>query len=334
LGQESDDIVSLPAPPPPNPAARRAGIDAALRKFDGIEDAPLGPARQRQGIFGWASTHRRATGGLVTAALIAVVGIPAMQIAIRNQPADIASERAEPAPVTADVEAVPDKEAIADAQPNTETVPPVPVARNEPVESPAEPPALAKEEKRLDFTDSEPAQKARAQAIAPMLSSPAAPAAAAPPPPPPPPPPPAPAPTASMAERETADAVAAESGNIVVTGQMARRRNMVSAAPATAITAEDADADFQEKLRSAFQSNSRPAILRLIAFPLKVDWGGDVRTYRTRTEVERDFNRIFSDDVRQAVLNGQASRRLTFAPQCARAPCAAGSVVRIRAVRP
>jgi len=57
LGQESDDIVSLPAPPPPNPAARRAGIDAALRKFDGIEDAPQ--PRARPGLLGWASSHRR-----------------------------------------------------------------------------------------------------------------------------------------------------------------------------------------------------------------------------------------------------------------------------------
>jgi len=137
-----------------------------------------------------------------------------------------------------------------------------------------------------------------------------------------------------MAEREAADAVAAESEGIVVTGQQVRRRNMSSAAPVAALTAEDADADFHEKLRSAFQSNNRAAILRLIAFPLKVDFDGEVRTYRTRTEVERDFNRIFSDDVRQSVLNGQASRRLTFAPQCSRTPCAAGSVVRIRTVRP
>jgi hypothetical protein len=137
-----------------------------------------------------------------------------------------------------------------------------------------------------------------------------------------------------MAQREAADAVAAESDSIVVTGQMARRRNMASPAPATTITVEDAQADFQEKLRSAFQSNNRSAILRLIAFPLKVDWDGDVRTYRTRSEVERDFPRIFTAEVRQSVLNGQASRHLTYAPQCSRQPCAAGSAVRIRGVRP
>jgi hypothetical protein len=137
-----------------------------------------------------------------------------------------------------------------------------------------------------------------------------------------------------MAERDAAGAVAAESESIVVTGQQVRRRNMASPAPATAVTAEDAYADFNEKLRSAFQSNNRPAILRLIAFPLKVDFDGDVRTYRTRTETERDFDRIFTEEVRQAVLNGQASRHLTFAPMCSRQPCQPGSVVRIRAVRP
>ena len=137
-----------------------------------------------------------------------------------------------------------------------------------------------------------------------------------------------------MAEREAADAVAAESDSIVVTGQQVRRRNMAAPAPVTAITAEDAYADFDEKLRSAFQSNSRSAIFRLIGFPLRVDFDGDVRTYRTRSEVERDFNRIFTSEVRQSVLNGQASRHLTYAPQCARQPCAAGSAVRIKGVRP
>ena len=337
MGQESDDIVSLPAPPPPNPAARRAGIDAALRKFDGIEDAPLGPARQRQGIFGWASTHRRATGGLVTAALIAVVGIPAMQIAIRNQPADIASERAEPGLATADVDAVQDNAATAANEPPPATSPPVPMARSEPVAPPAEATAAAPtKQESLGFTASEREEKARAANLAPVISAPASPMASVAPAPPPPasPPPPPPPPPAPMAEREAADAVAAESDSIVVTGQQVRRRNMASPAPVTALTAEDAHVDFNEKLRSAFQSNSRSAILRLVGFPLKVDFNGDVRTYRTRSDVERDFARIFTSEVRAAVLNGQANRHLTHAPQCSRTPCPPGSPVRIRAVRP
>ena len=327
MGQESDDIVSLPAPPPPNPAARRSAIDTALRKFDGIEDKP----RARQSPWQWASGHRRATGGLVTAALIAVVGIPAIQVALRNQPQDIASERAEPGVPTADVEPVRDNAAAAFAEHGSDRATAVPIARNEPVAAPAEP-APAREE-RLGFTDSSPEQKARAATVAPILSSPA-PAAVAAAPPPPPPPPPAPAPSAPMAERNAADAVASEADNIVVTGTLARRQNMKSSAPVTAVTAEDAQADFHEKLQSAFQANDRRAILGLIGFPLKVEFNGDVRTYRNRSEVERDFTRIFSADVRQAVLGGQAGRRLTFAPQCARTPCAPGSVVRIRAIRP
>ena len=137
-----------------------------------------------------------------------------------------------------------------------------------------------------------------------------------------------------MAEREAADAVAAESDSIIVTGQMARRQNMKSAAPVTALTAEQAEADFQSKLRTAFQSNNRKAILALIAYPLRVDFNGDVRTYRTQSEVERDYNRIFTAGVRASVLGGQPTRHLTLTPTCSRTPCAPGSAVRIRAVRP
>ncbi|MCL6699634.1 hypothetical protein LZ496_12680 [Sphingomonas sp. NSE70-1] len=339
MGQESDDIVSLPAPPPPNPAARRIAIDTAMRKFDGIEE-PAKP-RTRPGIFGWAATHRRATGGLVTAALIAVVGIPAMQIAIRNQPQEVASERAEPSLPTANVQSIdsnpaPDAAALP-AEPAPE--PPatsVPLARNEPIAAPEEARALAKQE-QPGFTDARPEQKARVATTAPLLSarpaSPMASVAPAPPPPAPPPPPPPP-PLAPMAEREAADAVAAQSENIVVTGTLARRQNMKSAAPVAEVTAQEAYDDFNDKLQSAFQANNSAAILRLIGFPLKVDFNGDVRTYRTRSEVERDYDRIFTIEVRQSVLNGQPGRHLTFAPQCPRTACPPEATVRIRAVRP
>lgn len=320
MGQESDDIVSLPAPPPPNPAARRSAIDAAMRKFDGIEDESPKRASARPGLLGWASSHRRATGGLVTAALIAVVGIPATQVALRNQPTEVASERAAPALPTAELQPVQDNATAVGAAPPAEPEAAVPIARNEPVEAPAEP-ALAKEERSLGFAASSPEQKARADTTAPLLSSPAPAVAAAPPPPPPPPP-------APMAEREAADAVAAESGNIVVTGSSVNRQNMKSAAPARAANAEDAYAAFQQRLRSAFQSNNRKAVLALIGYPLRVDFNGDVRTYRNRSEVERDYARIFTSEVRESVLSGQASRHLAFS---ANPP---GSAMKIRSVRP
>ena len=108
-----------------------------------------------------------------------------------------------------------------------------------------------------------------------------------------------------MAERETADAIAAESGNIAVTGQLARRQNMASSAQKTVVTAEDAYTDFHEKLQSAFQANSRKAILGLIGYPLEVNFNGNTRTYRTRSDVERDYDRIFTAAVRESVLGGQ-----------------------------
>lgn len=327
MGQESDDIVSLPVPPPPNPAARRTAIDTALRRFDGIEDTPPArSARRRPGIFDWASSHRRATGGLVTAALIALVGIPATQIALRDQLPEVASERSGPVLGTAEVEPIQDNAASGVAEPPSDQAAAVPMARNEPIAAPAEP-ASAKEE-RLGFNAPDSVQKARVATSAPSVSSPAPAVATAQAPPPPPPP------AAPMAERETADAVAAESGNIVVTGQLVRRQNMETAAPATVVTAEKANADFHGKLKSAFRTSNRRAILRLIGFPLRVDFNGDVRTYLTRSDVERDFDRIFTPEVRESVLSGQESRHLTFAPNCSRQPCASGSIIKIRAVRP
>ena len=98
---------------------------------------------------------------------------------------------------------------------------------------------------------------------------------------------------------------------------------MASPAPATAVTA-----DFQDELQSAFRTGNRKAILGLIGFPLKVDFNGDTRTYRSRSDVERDFDRIFTSDVRESVLSGQPTRHLSFAPS------PPDSTVKIRAVRP
>jgi hypothetical protein len=201
------------------------------------------------------------------------------------------------------------------------------MAHDEPVKPPAEP-ALAKEERSLGFAAPSPEQKARAATAAPMLRSPASPMASVVPAPPPPAPPPPPPPPAPMAEREAADAIAAESGNIVVTGSSISRQNTKSAAPTPPARNEDVYASFQGKLQSAFQSNNRNAILALVGYPLRVEFNGDVRTYRNRSDVERDYARIFTSEVRESVLNGQASRYLTFATS------PPGSAIKIREVRP
>jgi len=87
-----DDPDLLPKPPPPRPAARDAAIEMALRRFDGIPDpvAHKPPARQS-----WI--QRPQMGLLVTASLVALVGIPATLIGLRdadrNPPAEIAAPR-------------------------------------------------------------------------------------------------------------------------------------------------------------------------------------------------------------------------------------------------
>src|SRR5438128_64885 len=74
-----DDSTLLPNPPPPRPAARDAAIAAAMRRFDGIEDKPAASAPRP---VHW--TRKPQFGMLVTASLVAVLGIPAALIALRS----------------------------------------------------------------------------------------------------------------------------------------------------------------------------------------------------------------------------------------------------------
>jgi hypothetical protein len=283
-----------PVPPPPNPAARRAAIDAALRRFDGIEDSPV--RRKRPSLWQWASTHRAVAGGLLTAMLIAVVSIPAIQIAIRDHPSEVATEGSlsEVAPRNAPVADNEQPAAPADAQ----------VAANEPPlpASAAPSPRPAKENEQVSgFVSPIREEKSGIASPAPMRLAPAAPALAAPPPPPPPTPPPA--------EPEAqADAKASDVGNIVVTGSRIRSSNMESAAPVSVINAAS---DFLSRLQDAFASDDRRAVMLMIGLPLRVRFGGDTRTYRTAKDVERDYDRIFTPQVRASVQNSSSYELLS-----------------------
>src|SRR4051812_13325353 len=74
-----DDSALLPKSPPPRPARREAAIEAALRRFDGVEEPPAKrPPRPEK----W--TRKPQFGLLVTASLVGVIGIPAALIAIQN----------------------------------------------------------------------------------------------------------------------------------------------------------------------------------------------------------------------------------------------------------
>src|SRR5947208_14646411 len=95
MAVEKDQSAWLPEPPPPRPARRDAAIDAALRRFDGIEE-PAPGARERRPS--WARAHRPQMAVMVSALLLMIVGIPAALIGLRNAPSPPASS---PPPVNA-----------------------------------------------------------------------------------------------------------------------------------------------------------------------------------------------------------------------------------------
>src|SRR5437762_2973021 len=108
MAVEKDQSAWLPEPPPPRPARRDAAIDAALRKFDRI-DEPAPGARERRPS--WARTHRPQMAVMVSALLLMIVGIPAALIGLRNPPSP--SERSSPPVVTYEAPAPPAQRAPA-----------------------------------------------------------------------------------------------------------------------------------------------------------------------------------------------------------------------------
>ena len=290
MAVDSDDPIALPQAPPPRPAARRAAIEAALRKFDGVEDAPHEPTRKPRLWAGVAGLDRRVTGALMTAALIAVVSIPVVLTTVHdNVPPSVT-----PTPPSASGQPEVPAKADAATHPQTETpgaaeVSDVAVATqpteqpqaNQPAQAEVVPPPVAKSLQN----DGMLAERETLEAGSPPMA-----AAAAPPPPPPPPP----APSAEMAEE------AASADNIVVTGSRVARPNLQSSSPMTVTGFED---EFLSQLQTALRANDRASVIALIALPLRVKADGQTLTYRSAREVEHNFDRIFTNRVKQSVLN-------------------------------
>ena len=289
MAVDSDDPIALPQAPPPRPAARRAAIEAALRKFDGVEDAPPEPARKPPLWAGLAGMDRRATGALVTAALIAVVSIPVVLTTVRdNVPPSVT-----PSPPSAAPPAEATAEADAPTPPQTDTPRPAEASdvsvATQSTEQPqagqtAQAELVAPPAAKSIQTNTISAERETSQA-------PSQPMAAAAPPPPPPPPP---APSPQMAE----EAVSAD--NIVVTGSRVARPNLESSSPVAVIESEDA---LLLRLQTALRANDRATIIALVALPLRVNADGQSLTYRSVRDVDRDFDRIFTNRVKQSVLN-------------------------------
>ena len=307
---EKDQSAWLPEPPPPRPARRDAAIEAALRKFDGVEDAAL-PAREEP-RRAWASAHRPQLALALSAMLLVVIGVPAALIGIRNE-----SAPPERTVVVRDVEPPP--------APRAAEPPPAPA----PAPVPQPPPALRKYRgvDREDVLNSLP----QAEAAPPV-------AAVAAPPPPPPPPPPAP-PAARAQESLTQD--------LVVTGSRIAEPALEAPSAAKVMSADQPYATFLSRLRTAVRGNDRDALIALVSFPLRVNFAGGARTYRDAASLGRDFDRVFTPKVKRAVLAQRADRlfvrdlgamigdgELWFRETCPNASCSPPGPVRIVAVNP
>ena len=113
---------------------------------------------------------------------------------------------------------------------------------------------------------------------------------------------------------------------------------MESAAPVAVV---DPFGEFFSRLQAGLRANDRRTVLALVGLPLRVSWNGDTRTYRTRKDVERDFDRIFSTSVRQSLNNQLTARdsgrlmgngRIWFG--CGARSCSSAETIRIREVNP
>ena len=288
------DSITLPEPPPPRPVARDAAIEAALRRFDGAESTTKASAPR----MGW--NRNPAWGLAIAASLVAVIGLPAAFIALRDQGSHPISEPAPARSAEQPRRAVP-------AQLTPQAAPSAPTEDRAIPIPPGAPPA------RLQRHDIE----IPAPAIAPMAAAPAPPesgmlAAAPPPPAPPPPPPPAP-----MAQKS-----ASESREIAVTGSRIRQGSSSNEAsdalndlPAMQapkapdrVQKDRAYAVFLSHLQTAIRTNNRDAVIKLIGFPLRVNFDGGSRTYRNARSVRADFDRIFTPPVRNAIVAQRLDR--------------------------
>src|SRR5512140_3127666 len=82
-----DDIAArLPEPPPPAPARRQVAIDAAMRRFDAVHGNEQ-VAEPTVRLPWWEKIGRPQVAALVTAGLVALVGVPAAWLSISHHAA-------------------------------------------------------------------------------------------------------------------------------------------------------------------------------------------------------------------------------------------------------
>ncbi len=271
---DGDDIIALPQPPPPRPAARRAAIEAALQKFDGTEEASVKPTR-RPMFAGWGVKDRRAMGALATAALIAVVSVPLALTTLRdNVPPSVT-----PAEVPAQSGAVAGQAACAE-EPCGNVAATAPVTESPPADASdtAETPSLARSAQSTDAAQTPAAgttttaNELKAQGGSRSGDR-------------------GDCPGASLrlrlrllrhlqrrqveqfAEEATADSIVV-TGSRVSQSNLAKRGDAGSVAQRAENSGNEAYGAFLERLQSALRANDRGAVTALVALPLRVNIDG------------------------------------------------------------
>ena len=289
------ESVSLPDPPPPRPAARDAAIEAAMRRFDAVEE-PAVTAKPRP--TPWA---RRPEFQLAMAASLAlIIGVPAALIGTRGEDGVSSGEQAPTAPAARMAEPA-QQPAAADMATNS--------AVEQDLQAPNEP---APQKEQVAPPSVAPIAGASvAPAVPAQREEYAAPAA----------PPPAPAPPPPALAQKSADT---RTNDVVVTGSRIARPNLESASPVTVVGGQAAERDaiaktnfakkdrayasFLDRLQTAVRDDDPAAVVKLISFPLRVNSGGQSQTYPDAKSVRRDFDRIFTAQVREAILEQRADR--------------------------
>ncbi len=329
MAVEKDQSDWLPEPPPPRPNRRDSAIELALLKFDGVEGSSR--AEKRAQRRSWVASHRPAVAVLVSAMLLVVIGIPAALIGIGGvQQAPVSSVHTERVTFTPRPAQPPAN--IAAAQPPIVAQPPI--AAKPPSVAPA-PPSPSKDAS-IAVKAREKDAPARVTPTTPALAPSMMSAAPPPPPPPAPPPTPSPAPVADEAARQTAD-------NLAVMGFQKSADARVTEAK------EDAAqpyAAFLSRLQVAVRANDRRSVMALIAFPLRVNKAGGSRLYSGPSAL-REYDKIFTPKVRQAILHGRADRifvrdigamigdgEVWFRRTCPNNACSPTGPVRIVAINP
>ena len=157
------------------------------------------------------------------------------------------------------------------------------------------------------------------------------------------------------------------SNDIAVTGSRIPQPNLTSASPVTVMARESVEransadavsapdwvkkdaafATFLKRLQGAVRTNDRGAVIKLIRFPLRVNTKSKSQVYRDSASVRADYDKIFTPQVRQAILSQKSDRlfgrdqglmigngQVWFDHVCTNAQCAPPGPVRITAVNP